>query len=84
MALTNSSSKRVSINQEREVLKAKSIRLKAESARDKEFDEEESRQRHDKDLEDSINDHYHNFKTGSLKRKSKPKVTIIIYFASFH
>ena len=84
MALTNSSSKRVSINQEREVLKAKSIRLKAEKARDEDFDEDESRQRHDKDLEYSINDHYHNLKTGLLKRKSKPEVTIIIYFASFH
>ena len=83
MALTNSSSKRVSINQEREVLKKRSLSIKIERTRKEDFDEEESRQNHDKDLEDSINEHYQNFKTGSLKRKSKPEVTIIIYFATF-
>ena len=51
MALTNTSSKRVSILQQRDVLKASSIRLKAERIRDKEFDEEESRQKHDEALE---------------------------------
>ena len=83
MALTNSSSKRLSISQEREVLKARSLSLKIERTRNEAFDEEESRQNHDKDLEDSINDHYQNFKAGSLKRKGKPEVTIIIYFATF-
>ena len=80
MALANSSSKRLSISQEREVLKARSFSLKIERTRNEAFDEEESRQNHDKDLEDSINDHYQNLKTESLKRKIESGVRTILYF----
>ena len=84
MALTNTSSKRVSIFQQRDVLKASSIRLKAERARDKEFDEEESRQKHDEALEESVNEHYKALKTVSLKTKSELVVITIIYFVTLH
>jgi len=81
--LTNTPSKRVSIVQQREVLKEKSMLLKAEKSRNEPFDEVESRIKHNQDLEESINDHFQDSKTLSLKRKIEPEVTKTIFFL-FH
>jgi len=76
MALSNTSSKRVSILKQREVLKEKSLLLKLERSRNEPFDEEENRIKHNQDLEESINDHFQDSKTlSSLKKKIEPEVT---------
>ena len=76
MAFTNTSSKRVSIEQQREVLQQRSTKLKAEQICNEEFDEEESRRKHNQELEDAVNDHFHDSKTVPLKRKIEPEVII--------
>jgi hypothetical protein len=76
VALTNTSSKRVSIEQQREDLQHRSIKLKAEQNCNEVFDEEESRRKHDQELEDAVNDHFHDLRTVPLKRKIEPEVII--------
>ena len=76
MALTNTSSKKMAIEQQRGVLQHRSTKLKADNICNEEFDEEESRHQHNQDLEDAVNDHFQDLKTVPLKRKIEPEVIL--------
>ncbi len=65
------------IEKQREALQHRSTKLKAEKIRNEAFDEDESRRKHNQDLEDSISDHFKVLKTTSLKKKNEPKVNTI-------
>ena len=84
MALKNTSSKRVSIDQQRGILQHRSTKLKAEKIFNESFDEEESRLKHNQDLEDAVNDHFQDLETVSSKRKIKPEVTNKIIISISH
>ena len=71
------------IEQQRGNLQHRSTKLKAEKIRNEAFDEDESRHKHNQDLEDSINDHFNDLKTTSLK-KNEPEVNTILYFCISH
>ena len=84
MALTNTSSKRVLIDQQCGILQHRSTKLKAEKICNETFDEEESRLNHNQDLEDAVNDHFQDLETVSSKRKIKPEVTNKIIISISH
>ena len=84
MALTNTSSKKMAIEQQRGVLQHRSTKLKAEKICNEAFDEDESRHKHNQDLDDSINDHFKVLKTTTLKKKNEPEVNTISYFYISH
>ncbi len=71
------------IKQQRGNLQHRSTKLKAKKSRNEAFDEDERRHKHNQDLENSINDHFNDFKTTSLM-KNEPEVNTILYFCISH
>jgi hypothetical protein len=65
---------------QREILKARSAKMKNQRGRNEEFDEEKSRHKHNLNLENSVNGHFHDLKTVLSKRKIEPEVTTILRF----
>jgi hypothetical protein len=70
----------VLIEKQRGALQHRSTKLKAEKSHNEAFDEDESRHKHNQDLQDSINDHFQDLKTISLKKTIEPEVNTILYF----
>ncbi len=62
------------------MLQHRSIKLKAEKTLNEPFDEDESRRKHDQDLEDSTNEHFKELKSVSSKRPSEAEVAAIYMF----
>jgi hypothetical protein len=75
LTLENTPSKRKSIKAQREALQCESAMLKKKRSHYEEFDEDESRQRHDEATLDAVTEHYQTFPT--MKKKKKKKIEVI-------
>ena len=77
MSLQNTPSKRKSIEAQRKILELESTELKKKRSHYEEFDEDDSRQRHDEATLDAVIEHYETVATTSKKKKKKIEVIYI-------